>query len=209
MDGILIIRHGQTELNAREMFRGHLDVDLDEIGHRQVAALADYLVERDISVVLSSPLVRATSTAAPVAARHGLGVTIVPELADFDFGEWQGRALSEVAEACPDLFRQWQAVPHEVRIPGAETLADVWRRSGRVITEASRRGGTVLICSHRVVNKLLILRLLGLGMRHFWRIRQDTCGVTSFTCEHGGYVLERHNDRSFLDKALLARLADF
>jgi broad specificity phosphatase PhoE len=60
-----------------------------------------------------------------------------------------------------------------------------------------------------VVNKVLICALLSLDDSHFWNIRLDTCGITTFTYENGRFVLSRHNDTSFLKPLKKARLADF
>ena len=63
--------------------------------------------------------------------------------------------------------------------------------------------------SHRVVNKVLICALLGLDDAHFWNIRQDTGGITTFSYENGQFILTRHNDTSFLESMGQAPLGDF
>ena len=73
----------------------------------------------------------------------------------------------------------------------------------------SKYEGTVVLVSHRVVNKVLICALLGLDNSHFWNIRQDTCGITTFTYENERFILAKHNDTSFLKPLQKARLGDF
>ena len=69
--------------------------------------------------------------------------------------------------------------------------------------------GTVVLVSHRVVNKVLICALLGLDNSHFWNIRLDTCGITTFTHENGRFVLTEHNNTSYLKPLHKAPLSDF
>ena len=69
--------------------------------------------------------------------------------------------------------------------------------------------GRVVLVSHRVVNKVLILALLGLDNSHFWSVRQDTCGITTFACQDRGWVLIEHNNTSYLKPVKKAPLADF
>ena len=69
--------------------------------------------------------------------------------------------------------------------------------------------GVVILVSHRVVNKVLICALLGLDNSHFWNIRQDTCGITTFTYENRRFILTKHNDTSFLKPIGKAPLSDF
>jgi len=49
-----------------------------------------------------------------------------------------------------------------------------------------------------VVNKVLICSLLGLGNSHFWDIRQDVGGMTTFDYVDSRFVLTGHNDTSYL-----------
>jgi broad specificity phosphatase PhoE len=60
-----------------------------------------------------------------------------------------------------------------------------------------------------VVNKVLICALLGLDNSHFWNIRQDTCGTTTFSHQDGRFVLLKHNDTSYLKPLKKAELGDF
>jgi len=59
------------------------------------------------------------------------------------------------------------------------------------------------------VNKVLICALLGLDNSHFWNIRQDTCGTTTFAYQNGRFVLTKHNDTSYLRPLAKAPLSDF
>jgi len=73
----------------------------------------------------------------------------------------------------------------------------------------ARHKGTVVLVSHRVVNKVLICALLGLDDSHFWNIRQDMCGTTTFIYEDGRFVLTEHNNTAYLQPLKQAPLGDF
>jgi broad specificity phosphatase PhoE len=60
-----------------------------------------------------------------------------------------------------------------------------------------------------VVGKVLICALLGLDNSHFWNIRLDTCGITTFVYEDKKFILEKHNDTSFLKPIDRPALSDF
>jgi len=59
------------------------------------------------------------------------------------------------------------------------------------------------------VNKVLICALLGLDNSHFWDIKQDTCGITTFVYENGRFILAEHNNTSYLGSIQKAQLGDF
>lgn len=207
---IILARHGETEWNVVEVFRGRVDIGLNETGVRQAELLAGYLSDVRLDAVYASPLKRALHTAEIIAGRQGINVNITPGIIDCDFGEWQGLALKEVEDKFRELYTEWANHPERVRFPGGESLDDVKRRALAVVDDViARYKGTVALVSHRVVNKVLICALLGLDNSHFWNIRQDTCGVTVFSCEDGRYVLTRHNDTSHLKPVRREAPGDF
>ena len=208
---LILVRHGETDWNASEIFRGRSDVALNDIGLQQAVLLGEYLGNEKIDLVYSSPLQRAVKTAEAVAGCQGLEVNTVQNLTDFDFGEWQGLSHQEVRQRYPDLYRDWLDTPEQVRIPGGESLHDVTNRAMPLVEDAVMRcgEGRLVMVSHRVVNKVLICALLGLENSFFWKIRLDTCGITRFNCGEGRLVLTVHNDTSFLKGLRGSPLADF
>ena len=210
MAEIIIARHGETEWNVAEVFRGQIDIDLNETGVKQAELLAGYLSTSTIEAIYSSPLQRALKTAETIARPHQLKVNVEHDLMDLNFGRWQGLSHQEVKEQYGELYTTWTTRPEQVRMPGGETLEDVRKRVTRVITRVlDNHSGTLLIVGHRVVNKVIICALLGLDNSHFWRIRQDTCGISIFTYQNEQFILTRHNDTSFLKSVAGARLDDF
>ena len=208
---IILVRHGQTAWNAAEVFRGRIDIELDETGLKQAELLAEYLGQRELEAVYSSPLKRAVQTAEAIARHHGLVVEIAPGLNDMDFGEWQGLSLQEVKTRFNELFAAWVSDPHQVRMSSGESLDEVRQRALSVVNQVvdKHEGKVVVLVSHRVVNKVLICALLGLDNSHFWDVRLDTCGMTTFEFADGRFVLAEHNNTSFLEPLKQERLGDF
>ncbi len=210
MAEIILVRHGETEWNVTEVFRGRIDIELSETGVKQAELLAESLSDIKVEAIYSSPLKRALRTAEVVACYHGLSVEIVSALIDFDFGRWQGLSRQEVKDKYKELYAEWLENPHQVRIPDGEGLDEVRKRAlGLVESVISEHEGTVILVSHRVVNKVLICALLDLDNSHFWNIRQDTCSITIFAYENHHYILTKHNDTSFLASLRKVPLSDF
>jgi broad specificity phosphatase PhoE len=210
MTEIILARHGETKWNVEEVFRGRIDVGLNENGVKQAELLAEYLGGLKIYGVYSSPLKRALKTAEVIARYHKLKVEIAPGLIDFDFGKWQGLHLQEVKRKYKELYARWQERPDLVQMADGETLSEVRKRALAVVDEVvAKYRGRVVLVSHRVVNKVLICALLGLDNSHFWNIRQDNCGTTTFAYENGRFILTKHNDTSYLRPLKKAELGDF
>lgn len=210
MTTIMLIRHGDTDWNVEEVFRGHADIELNNIGIKQVQLLARHLEYVPIDVVYSSPLKRALKTAQIIAASHHINVKTAQELIDFDYGEWQGMSHSTVKEKYKILYDEWLNNPHLVKTPKGESLGDVRRRAANLVDRIiAKHEGTVALVSHRVIHKVIICALLGLDNSHFWNIKLDTCGITTFVCEDKRLILEKHNDTSFLKSIDRPALSDF
>ncbi|MFC2011236.1 histidine phosphatase family protein [Chloroflexota bacterium] len=210
MTEIILARHGETEWNVGEIFRGRIDIELNETGVKQAELLADYLSDVKIEAIYSSPLKRALNTAEAISRPHKLEVEITPRLIDLHFSQWQGLPLQEVKNKYGELYTEWIDSPDRVTIPGGESLNDVRERALSVMDEViTRYEGSVILVSHRVVNKVLICALLGLDNSHFWNIRQDTCGITTFTYENERFIITEHNNTSYLKAFRKAKLTDF
>ncbi len=210
MTEIILVRHGETEWNVEEIFRGRIDIELNETGIKQAELLAEYLSDSKLDAIYSSPLKRALKTAEIIAGYHKLDVETAPGLIDFNYGKWQGLSHQEVKDKYKELYAEWIKNPHRVKMPAGESLNEVRERAIGVVDEIiAKHEGTVVLVSHRVVNKVLICALLGLDDSHFWDIRQDTCGMTTFTYENERFILTKHNDTSYLKPIQKAPLSDF
>ncbi len=210
MTEIILARHGETEWNVTEVFRGRIDVELNETGIKQTELLAEYLSGVKIQAIYSSPLKRALRTAEVIASHHKLNIKVTPGLIDLDFGKWQGLPNQEVKDKYKEFYAEWISSPDKVKIPAGESLENVRERATGVVNEViAKYEGIVILVSHRVVNKVLICALLGLDNSHFWNIKQDTCGITTFTYENERFILTEHNNTSFLKPLQKAPLSDF
>lgn len=97
---IALVRHGRTRANTEGRWQGQGDWGLDELGHRQAAALADWYGTS--ATVYASPLGRAQSTARYMG---GDSVITVDGLKEIAMGLWEGLTSDEIFETWPDQMR--------------------------------------------------------------------------------------------------------
>ena len=162
MTRLVVVRHGRTGYNAGHVIQGQLDVELDDVGRAQAAAVAPRLAELAPAAIVASDLRRAADTAAPVAALSGLQVRLDKRLRERDFGQWQGLRGIEIAERYPAEYARWQA-GHEVDGCGVEELGDLAQRASEAFRDASALapGATVLVFCHGGTAKYGTAALLG------------------------------------------------
>jgi broad specificity phosphatase PhoE len=210
MAKLILARHGETVWNVEKIYRGRADVNLDEVGIKQAELLGKYLSNWKLEAIYSSPLKRALDTANIVARYQKIGVHVAEGFIDFDYGEWQSLPEEEAKRLYPTLHNEWHNNPHKVKMPGGESLEDVRKRAVAIVNDVlPKYQGSILLVSHRVVNKVLICSLLGLDNSHFWNINLDVGGITIFNYVDGRFVLTRHNDTSHLKELQKSVLDDF
>ncbi len=200
MTSIYLVRHGQTAWNREEIFRGRTDVPLDETGLKQAELVGQYFKGMEIHGIFASSLSRAWQTAQKVAQFHHLEVQSLPGILDMSFGNWEGRPHQEIRESDGGTYRQWVEAPHLVRLPGGEGLDDVRVRAMAAMEEVIQKhpGKTLVLVTHRVVNKVLICGVLGLDNSHFWQIAQDTTAINLIQHRNGKYILSLLNETCHL-----------
>ena len=179
---VILVRHGQTDWNRENIFRGRIDVELNPEGIVQSQKIGEKLSKITVDGIYSSPLSRAMETAKIIASFHNQPVEVLDDLTDIDFGKWQGLSQQQAKEQYPQIYTTWQTRPENVKIPGAETLDDVRIRVINVLNGifSDQSDGTVIVISHGLINKVLLCAVLGLGNSHFWKIKQDNSAVNIF-----------------------------
>ena len=201
MTRYILVRHGQTEWNRMERFRGRFDVPLNDTGLAQAEATSRRIAAEFKPVaVYSSPLSRALATAQAIAKHFELPVQAHPGLVDIDYGRWHGLTPDDVKIGWPEIHDAWYHRPHTAHIPGSETLDDLRARGLAAVNEvaAQHAGETVVLVGHTVINRVILLAVMGLGNDRFWRLRQDTCAINVFEAENGDFTIVSLNDTCHL-----------
>ncbi len=157
-----LVRHAQTEANREKRWFGRGETPLTEEGRRQAAALAQAMGPLD--AIISSPSSRAFDTAAAVAVRQGLDVTIVDDLAEFDFGAWEGLTVDEIRATDPSAFRRiFHDGLDEPRGSKGESFADGGNRIAHAAVGLAAGGtGTIGVFTHGGVTRAYVAGLLGI-----------------------------------------------
>lgn len=194
---IYLVRHGETEWNREEVFRGRVDVPLNENGIRQAERTAFSLRNLNVATILSSPLVRARKTAELISERTSAPILVLDTLTDIKFGVWEGLPLREVERRFPKEFLIWKHTPQRWKVEGAETLGSVRRRVLKMLL-GLKRDEDVVIVTHRVVCKVLSCLLLRIPTSRFWYLRFDPCSISIFEGDSPHYVCSLLNDTSHL-----------
>jgi broad specificity phosphatase PhoE len=182
---LFVIRHGETEWSRARRFAGSRDVPLTEHGLRQSAAVAERLAAVPVAAVYASPLERARISAEAIAKPHRLEVRVDPAFREMTFGDWEGLGRDELDVRHPEAALAWRTAPATVAPPGGEPLAAVAERivGGLRRLIAGHAGETVVLVTHAIVSRLVVLDALGLGPDRLWSVDSSPAGITEIEYE--------------------------
>ena len=186
MATVLLVRHGRTTANATGLLAGRSPgVHLDDVGREQATATGERLAPVPLVGVVSSPLERCQETARFLLARQGGAPvsTVEHDLTECDYGDWQGRALKDLA--AEELWQVVQSQPSAAIFPGGESLAAMQARSVAAIrrldaaVEAEHGPGAVWAAvSHGDILKSVLADALGMHLDHFQRLAVSPASVS-------------------------------
>ncbi|SMF03028.1 putative phosphomutase (TIGR03848 family) [Cellulosimicrobium cellulans J34] len=178
MPTVLLVRHGRTTANAGGILAGRAGgVRLDATGEDQAVRAARRVAAIPLSRVVTSPLERCRQTAQVLVEQQ----PDVPEtttehgITECDYGQWQGRALKDLA--AEPLWSVVQTQPSAAVFPGGESLAAMQARGVEAVrrhdAEVAERFGADAVwaaVSHGDVIKSVLADALGMHLDLFQRI---------------------------------------
>ncbi|MET0982330.1 MAG: histidine phosphatase family protein [Telluria sp.] len=192
---IALIRHGETAWNAERRLQGHLDIDLNDEGRRQAAALAAALAgdrERgNFDVLASSDLARAAQTAKALGEVLHLPLYIDGRLRERCYGGFEGLLYTEIAERYPREFAAWQGRDIDGTLPPGQNRGETFREFyDRVISAilgwaADNPGKSLALVAHGGVLECAYRAALGLSLETPRDFKVLNASVNRFIVQDG------------------------
>ena len=169
---LILVRHGQTSANAGGLLQGRIDLPLDDEGRIQAMRTGAHIRQNfPHARVIASPLRRAVDTARAISDE----VEIDERFIELDYGQWDGRAMSDVD---PAQWAQWRRDPL-FRPPGGESLVELEQRVTPALEqlrlEAQERD--VVVVSHVSPIKCAVTWALEVDSHVTWRFHLDRASI--------------------------------
>lgn len=169
---VWIVRHGESEGNKKRIFGKSFC--LTEKGESQAAWIRDYLADKCIHRIYSSPLERARQSAETVANGLGVNYEVVDALREIEYGELEGQPYSLAEERYPEVFSIDPREVMQVSYPQGESHSDVFRRVEGWLLQSQKEWRSVeniLVVTHSMIAKMIIATLLECPPSYFIRFK--------------------------------------
>ena len=191
---IILIRHGESEHNARSA--SVRDCSITALGREQAQraakALADYAVKR----VFCSPQRRAMETGAYLADQHDVEMHLWPEITENGFsGEEPGLSRSEIARIFPRVvLPEWVDEAGCLRHWGDEETEALSQRTRKAAEQfrawAAEEAFTCIACIiHGTSGSWILRHLLQTGLDGKVGFPHHNCGITRLRIDAEGNVM--------------------
>jgi len=195
---MILVRHAATPANLQTpaLLQGrHSDPGLAPFGKDQAEATRRALVGWSIQAAYTSPLRRASETAAILLAGRDVTAKSIEALTECDVGRWEGHSWEAIRLAEPEAYAAYHADPGRVPYAGGESFGDVAARVTPTLQKLLDRhsGQTILVVSHHVVNRVYLAGLLGLPPSQARRISLENGSISLVQQMHGKARLQTLN----------------
>lgn len=185
---LYLVRHGRTSANARGLLQGRLDPPLDEVGHRQAAAMAAMV--GPVDEVFTSSLVRARET----ASYFGREPRVDDRWIEIAYGEYEGVPTGEVP---PDVWQSWRE-NSEYKTKGGESFGALDARVRSACEELRPRihDANVVVVSHVSPIKAAVAWTLGVTMEIMFHCHLSQASLCRIDSGRFGPVLHSFNEQA-------------
>lgn len=171
---IYLIRHGKTQANLENRFAGRSEEPLCQEGITQLQILAEKCAAMGFDALYAGPLRRTAQSARIIGDRCKLSVQEAMGLMDIDLPHWDGLTKDEIRQRFGDEYPTWLATPDKFQVAGCEKLKDVQARAVAQVEEiAAKKEGIVLVVSHLIVARCLLLHYTQRPISDFRKIKVD------------------------------------
>lgn len=188
-----LIRHGERKVGEDILVGRMPGIDLSQTGIRQAERLANAFGTVQFTTILSSPLERAQTTAAPLAHARRLPVQTSVGIHEIDFGVWTNRPWRELES--DSAWQQFNRARSLARAPGGESLREVQHRFVSEMLRLHERdpGGVFALVSHADPIRTALMYFAGLPLEAMDRFALDYASVTTIEVTPWGSRIIRVN----------------
>lgn len=198
MSYLILIRHGESEWNAKGIWTGWTDIGLTDKGHLEAKKAGELIKDIKPDYAFTSDLKRAQQTLQDILAILAipqLPVKISPAIKERDYGDLTGKNKWKIRdEYGEEQFLKWRR-SWDFPVPNGETLKDVYNRVipyyETEILPLIKQNKNVLIAAHGNSLRALIKRLENISDVDIPKLEFGTGSVYIYKLNPDGTIISK------------------
>ncbi len=194
MRKIYIIRHCKPMQSAMGKCISQLDLPLSAVGLEQAEVLKEWVEDKQIINIYTSPLRRCVETTSFVA--RGEKINVLSELTEISVGEWEGLSFSEIKERWSKEYELRGLHMGTTAPPSGESFAEGGERFDRVIRRIMEESvGDVLIVSHSGVLRGWLCKIAKISPDRVFEFDVPHGSITEVNWDEADFCIQKVGEK--------------
>jgi probable phosphoglycerate mutase len=188
MTELVLIRHGETDMNRELRFQGQVNAPLNDVGHEQARRLATRMAGEAADALYASDLLRACQTAAPIAGELALPAVTESGLREQNFGRVDGMRVADIQREHPQAWAGWLRFEEDFAMPEGESTRTFHARVMDAVRRlvAAHPAQTVVVVTHGGVLDMIYRTARSLGLNGPRQSEIPNAGLNRIRVREGG-----------------------
>ncbi|WP_457625523.1 histidine phosphatase family protein [Persephonella sp.] len=179
MKNIILIRHGESEYNAKRIVQGHIDTALTPAGIVQARLAGEALKNFSVEKIISSDLRRAYTTATIIGDILDLPVEKDSRIREMSFGEWEGRSYEHIFQTDYRTFNNWLKNPVACPLPSQEDIEEFRKRISSFYEDLLKmEEKNILVVGHGGSIQGILCVACNIGFENLWAFKHSNTGIS-------------------------------
>ena len=194
---IILVRHGETDMNKNNLYFGHLDPSLNETGKKQLerskCSLRKIENVDEISQIYCSPLKRCVESLDILEISKNININYDDDFKELNFGIFVGKTYKEICENYPEEVKRMKVKWRTFKVEGSESLEELEKRVVSKLEEIfeAKKGKKILLVAHAGVIKILLSHYLVGNVDLYWKLKIDNGAISK--------IIKLEDDFVFVD----------
>ena len=178
MGKLILVRHGQTEMNAQKLYFGKLDPPLNDLGISQAYQAKEKLLDIDYDIIYSSPLERAKQTA-EICNYLDKDINYNSKLEEINFGIFEGLTFKEISEKFPDEVKKMEENWKDYNYITGESPKEMFQRVISFLETLDYSKNNLIIAHWGIINCIISYFVSG-SLDTYWKFEIKNGAVVIF-----------------------------
>ena len=178
MGKLILVRHGQTEMNAQGLYFGKLNPPLNDLGINQAYEAKNKLLNIDYDKIYSSPLERAKQTA-EICNYLDKEIIYDSRLEEINFGIFEGLTFKEISKQYPNEVKEMEKNWKSFNYITGESLEGLYQRAVSFLETLDYTKDNLIISHWGIINCIISYFVSG-TLDTYWKFKVDNCSIVIF-----------------------------
>ena len=178
MGKLILVRHGQTEMNVQKLYFGKLDPPLNDLGISQAYQTKEKLLDIDYDIIYSSPLERAKQTA-KICNYLDKDINYNSKLEEINFGIFEGLTFKEISEKFPDEVKKMEENWKDYNYITGESPKEMFQRAISFLETLDYSKNNLIVAHWGIINCIISYFVSG-SLDTYWKFEIKNGAVVIF-----------------------------